>query len=380
MTNYFSVFDLIVLIGSVQGVIIGILLFSKKKNLQQNTILGILLFAFSIVSSKILLHTLDIWQSWFAYLPLGIDLIIPPLTYFYIVSFTIPYFRLRRKHLIHFVPALIFEIYSIFIYFQVVHLDIDSLKNAVASSYYYSEIKFFEDLLMLISLVFYLYIGFKKLTNYRKWIKEETSDSSLSVYNWLYHFLLVSFIIGGIFILNVSLDWFIDLNQTRFLHWKIFYIVLAVNIYYVGVAGYRQSELKIVEIEKNTNIPIRTEKLDEENTRRIAELLTVILEKEKIHTNPGLTLEDVANQLSIDKGRLSFVINHHFNKSFRKLINDYRVEEVLEALKSKKYEHLSLAGLALACGFNSESTFYRIIKKKTGKSPSEFRAEFESSH
>jgi len=48
------------------------------------------------------------------------------------------------------------------------------------------------------------------------------------------------------------------------------------------------------------------------------------------------------------------------------------IEEVKSMLMRDDIEHMSILGIALDCGFNSEATFYRIFKKNTGISPKEY--------
>jgi AraC-like DNA-binding protein len=60
------------------------------------------------------------------------------------------------------------------------------------------------------------------------------------------------------------------------------------------------------------------------------------------------------------------------NKSFNEFINEYRIEEVKKRLLEKGNEHLTIAGLALECGFNSQATFQRSFKNATGVSPKEY--------
>ena len=61
------------------------------------------------------------------------------------------------------------------------------------------------------------------------------------------------------------------------------------------------------------------------------------------------------------------------------MINEARVEDVKQRLRQEGISHLSLLGVAKECGFNSEASFYRIFKTKTGLTPKQFLAKHAAS-
>lgn len=70
---------------------------------------------------------------------------------------------------------------------------------------------------------------------------------------------------------------------------------------------------------------------------------------------------------------VSYTISQSFGKSFRDLINEHRMEEVKQKLGDPALSHLSILGIALDSGFNSEASFYRIFKKHTNQSPKAYQ-------
>ncbi|MBV6655045.1 MAG: AraC family transcriptional regulator, partial [Mameliella sp.] len=70
---------------------------------------------------------------------------------------------------------------------------------------------------------------------------------------------------------------------------------------------------------------------------------------------------------------LSAIINSCLGKNFHDFVNEYRIEEVKRRILDPAYDHWSLLGIALDCGFNSKSTFNRIFKKFTGYTPRAFK-------
>jgi AraC-like DNA-binding protein len=79
----------------------------------------------------------------------------------------------------------------------------------------------------------------------------------------------------------------------------------------------------------------------------------------------------MAHHIGYPATAVSAIINQSFQMNFRNLVNKYRVEEVKIRLKSPP-SHLSILGIALNCGFNSEASFYRIFRQQVGLSPNDY--------
>ncbi len=96
------------------------------------------------------------------------------------------------------------------------------------------------------------------------------------------------------------------------------------------------------------------------------------IEADKVYLDAELNLSTLAKLIGVSEGILSTVINEEFHQNFRNFINEKRVEEVKLKLISQDYKHISILGIALESGFNSEASFYRVFKSITGQSPKDF--------
>lgn len=112
--------------------------------------------------------------------------------------------------------------------------------------------------------------------------------------------------------------------------------------------------------------------LDEEELQRIHMQLTDLMAREKLYTNPELTLSEAAQQLNIHPNYLSQVINSVAKKNFYDYVNSQRVEEFNRMVKDAKNQKFTLLSLAFECGFNSKTSFNRNFRKVTGLSPSQY--------
>jgi AraC-like DNA-binding protein len=63
-------------------------------------------------------------------------------------------------------------------------------------------------------------------------------------------------------------------------------------------------------------------------------------------------------------------------------VNDYRLSEFKKRVGNKAFKHMTISGIALECGFNSQATFQRAFKQSMGISPTEYltKASHEKIH
>lgn len=100
--------------------------------------------------------------------------------------------------------------------------------------------------------------------------------------------------------------------------------------------------------------------------------LKAVVEDKKLYLNPDLNLEDLSAELGITKHTVSQVLNTEAKMNFYMFINTYRVEEFKLAIQENRYPNFSIIGIAMECGFRSQSTFYSIFKKFEDMTPSSY--------
>jgi AraC-like DNA-binding protein len=99
------------------------------------------------------------------------------------------------------------------------------------------------------------------------------------------------------------------------------------------------------------------------------------MESEEIYKNPDLTLPDLAGKLHISRNHLSHVINVSAGVNFFDFINRYRINEAKRILSDPEAENFNILNIAFEAGFKSKSTFNKVFKKFTAKTPKEFRRD-----
>lgn len=85
----------------------------------------------------------------------------------------------------------------------------------------------------------------------------------------------------------------------------------------------------------------------------------------------NIFLEKIAKRFGYNKKYLSYALHSLTGIHFTDFIAIYRVERAKELLMNDKT--LSVAEIAMKCGFSSINTFNRKFKKMTAQTPSEYR-------
>ncbi|MEM9077874.1 MAG: helix-turn-helix domain-containing protein [Bacteroidota bacterium] len=103
----------------------------------------------------------------------------------------------------------------------------------------------------------------------------------------------------------------------------------------------------------------------------IKEKVRLAFECDKIHKSNTLGLNELSSHISIDRYKVSQVINEYISVNFYTLLNQYRVKDAKTLLI--KNPDLSVKAIMYDVGFNSKTCFYGAFKKETGLSPNDFR-------
>lgn len=148
----------------------------------------------------------------------------------------------------------------------------------------------------------------------------------------------------------------------------------SVFIYWLIYKGLYQFKLSNDQYEIRTILKKELNKssLSEINESPHFQKLIILLEEKKIHHNPNLSRDTVAEELGISSGYLSQIIKNESTHSFSEFVNSYRIRDVKKMIKNPIFNKYSLLSIGLECGFNSKTSFYTNFKKETGQTPKEF--------
>ncbi len=111
------------------------------------------------------------------------------------------------------------------------------------------------------------------------------------------------------------------------------------------------------------------------SSERLQRILAVFEQREE-HLKPDFSLQRLSGIAKVPGHEISFILNEHLKINFTALTNAYRIAAAEKQLKDPSRSHLSIAGIAYDCGFNSLSSFNTAFKKRNNVTPSDFRKQY----
>ncbi|NOW95503.1 ABC transporter permease [Mucilaginibacter sp. SG564] len=327
------------------------------------------------------LATVVLWMAWllgtdirlenyfphWSWLPMRLSLAFGPLIFFYVLKMTRPEFKFRYKDLLHFSPLLL-ELGAHALQIK------ESLRTSLAT---YDTMTFRQlnpvlQFLAFISVIIYLYQCHKLIQNYYQQLKFTEGDRYRYELRWLQRLLMGFGLIWLLWVPYTAIDYFYYHGELDLPAYYPLYLLLAVVFIRIAIVIYLRPEAGAP-----AEIPLLSKPLLPAELRQKATWLKKTMKTGLYYQDPELSLSSLAGKLDLSLHELSRIINTVFKKSFNDFINDYRVADVVRKMQDPAYAHLTLLGIAFESGFNSKTTFNRIFKQITGKSPVEYKNELK---
>ena len=282
-------------------------------------------------------------------LPLQFLLALGPLLYFYVRKITHPEYQFRRKDLLHFSPLL--------------------LEQAILAGQQLNPVL---QLLIFTSIITYLHLCHKLIQNFYRRLQPVLMDRSLLEFRWLRRLLGATAVLWFLWLFCAAVDYFGYRNQLGIQVYYPFYIFFVVIIIWTAAAAFLKPQAAVT---AQTVAPLKPPVPAEWRAKGVR--LKKAMEANLYYQDPELSLSSLADKLGLPPHELSRIINTALKKSFNDFINEYRVMEAARKMQDPACDHITLLGIAFESGFNSKTTFNRIFKQMTGKSPTEYKNHLE---
>lgn len=359
-------------VAAFQFLFLALFLFSHQKgNKRNNKILGFIFLLFAISLGDFSLRASDIS---FPNLSLhliddGFFLLYGPLLYFYVQGIVYRDFTFRPGNFLHFVP---YGLYLIFLLYLGLSLDAggeEQLREKMKGANYNTWMIVFS-MFLYAHVLSYLWFSYRTLSIYHTVIKEKFSTLQGIQLDWL-RFMVYTF--TGITVISMIHNFMPVFGNVYFQYGSLIALLL-LSLLFVNRILFKAlnqpeifSGISLKESKKYASSSLQESEID-----TYSSLLIDAFEKEKLHLDPSLKIQDLASRLDTTPKVLSQVINQHFGKSFYDFVNTYRCEEV-KAILSQADRKTTILEAMYQAGFNSKSSFNKEFKKLTGQTPSEFR-------
>ena len=362
-----EIFRTICLAGALQAFFLFIVLLVKKNNRKANRYLSLYLFFGALDACELYLVSRGLIRAPQPY-QLSIipySLVFGPSVFCYVALLTPRMNKVSKKYLFLFMPFIVAFAVNIILHFV---FDASQLPQAVL---YVN---------MIINGGAHLKRAFTILQKYTQRLKEYFSDIDALKLSF-FRALLVILVFSIIFI-------FISYARGNMRHEREIFDVIAILmglglVFLIAFLAVMQPEIfnrvRLIENsvpcdETPSSPKYEKFRLSPAKEEEYVKALRDIMLEEKPYLNEELTLQDLADGISLSTHHLSMVLNIHFRQNFYNFINSYRVEDAKEKLKNPDYNDHNILSIAYSAGFNSKTTFNNMFKKITGKTPGEYRA------
>lgn len=329
------------------------LLTLKKGSQRQNRLLALLIFSLGILIISRAIGYSPGSEKYFRLLSIGFDFrfFIGPLLYLYLRSIFKPSRKMKLVDLLH---------SCVFIFVVI--------SQYANNGYWINPWKVFV-LIDIVQITIYLLWSFSEFKLTKLFIRSIDFKLEQRLILWLQFFIisniitLLFLILSWLFINKVIIVPYWDYWITRLVGFTNF--VFINSIVYIAL---KIPDLFISIKYKNSNLP-------EAIKERYKTKLIGYMETNKPYINPSLSLNSLADEISISSKHLSQIINNTFQQNFYHFINSYRIEECKRKLSDQTQIKDSVLEIAYEAGFNSKNTFNSAFKNNTGLTPSEFRKQ-----
>jgi len=365
-------FYTIYLLGAAQGLLLVFVLAFRKNNVESNRVLALLLglFSFNLLS----LALREYGFSGVVFITAPFSFLYGPLLWLYVSLLTR---RIDNKinslFVLHFLPYL----FAIYLHSPLSLFDVSSLRILLLG-------------FKIIQYAGYLTFSLVVLKKHETFIRDFFSEVGRLTLKWLKIMILIDYlslvIVAVIFVLHVF--GLYDVTQS-FTVSRVTFILSSVSIYIIGYFSMQQSDISYSELKNDLSgeqspaslgsnrleslNKYEKSRIEEELLLQYKEMLTKYMETEKPYVDPDLTLQQLADSLSLSYHILSQVINAGFNQNFYNYINTYRINEATKMLEDPDRKDEKILSIAYEAGFKNKSNFNTFFKKITKLTPSEYK-------
>ncbi len=370
----FNGYSLLITVAVIIAITFGFLLLIPQVNSRASRFLAALMFIVAGWNASLLIVDLYLYRyaAGVIWVPMKYTLALGPCFYFYI-RFTSDFERHEKIRVWpHFIPVIFEVLLFLFQVFQAIPQRIGYFQTTT-----FQVFDPLVNVLAILSLMTYGYWARLRIQKYHNWVKHNYSHFHRYNINWLYRLSTVFLIFMLLWLGYFSVDFWVYDYQLSFADYYPFHLTLAVISIWLCVESFSKPGLVLPEHQvsdggKDKPSPMPSDELVEK-----AKWLNQQIADNLLYLDPELSLRSLATTLEIHPNVLSRIINEGLQQTFSDCINGYRVNAVINKLKSPATRQQTMLAIAFDCGFNSKTTFNRVFKKYIGQTPIQYRDQLK---
>lgn len=225
-----------------------------------------------------------------------------------------------------------------------------------------------------IQIVPLVYFGLKRISDYNKEIKNYYSDTEKKTMSTIGRLMVYIVIIS-------SCSFAVNIIGRQVFNASVLLIIPSISfgtmLFAIGYVGSKRDFMAVdffKEVASDDRVikAHKSEELPEPDSKNLSGVILHLITSKDLYKQPDIKVSDIAILLNTNRTYIYHAINKDLNISFSDLINHYRVECAKKLLCSFKNERPNMQLVIEESGFSSESSFYRIFKKATGKTPAQW--------
>ncbi|HEX6223849.1 MAG TPA: helix-turn-helix domain-containing protein [Chryseolinea sp.] len=365
-----QIIEIISWIGALQGLLLTLLLFSRRNNKSANRLLAFFIVIITLDCLEPIIFNGDhngiLFKTWEVVWG-GLVFLHGPLLFLYVKKMTTGAPILQNTDVWHYAAPFIY--YLLILSTVVFSWPGHAIETGTAVVYE----------LFFLHLLIYSALSLARIRKYQRSRLANTSSLSTIDLSWLKMLLLTTLALYTISFITVQLQIIIPDAEVKSLNFVIQFFLVFI-MYAISYKSISQPQIFFPIRDGGKVNGISKEKysassLDQENAERIRRKLSGHMQEKKPYLDPNLSLETLSQQIGESRYHVSQVLNDKFKVKFNDFVNRYRVEEFKLLILKPVRRKPTVESLAQLSGFNSKTSFHTVFKKITGKTPSKFYKE-----
>ncbi len=302
-----------------------------------------------------------------------VPLLFGPFLYLYVQSLLVKDFVLEKGKWIHFAPFIFcFAVTEVSYLSRPQELQLKMLQNLETQTP-----QFLTWTGSLIFVIFFLYLLASSFL-IKRFKKTAIHSLSGSTYNNLGSISALIFFCMMLVVLAVICQLALLTAWAKYAYAVFAFMLLLLIVFIAKVLIKAMQKADLFSIIEDSPRPVpQFSEIQAAEKQDLISKLKDHMEKQKPYLEPELTIDELANQMSIRPKLLSHLINDSLKQNFFDFVNRYRIEEARSLLSAVGGEggdrKLTVLEVMYQVGFNSKSSFNTLFKKYTGKTPSEIK-------
>ena len=316
---------------------------------------------------------------------------IGPLSFLYVRTSLTQSYRLQKKDLLFFIPAILYQLNRIpFVLLDkpskllVIQKALTETKNIAGEPEGWLPVGWAAIFRIIVGMSFIV----AQLIILSKWklqlkMVPDILNANMEQIKWLNWYTVVMLITYGVLLLEMflhllgsyTLGFIIVLTIGLNILFIAIYLFTKPTILY-GMKGWIHSttdEATVIVFPESVKPIAKRTFLSATEGKEYKQIIESHFAEKNPFCMPGYSLRDLSLGVNIPVYQLSAFINQEYGKNFSEWINDHRFLFLQKMVAENGDFHLyTFEALGKMAGFNSRTSFISAIKKRTGKTPSEY--------